>query len=291
MAELIQFAKYEGLGNDFVLIDDPLDRFEVTARTAVAICDRRLGIGADGLIVLRAARDASNAGRMRYFNRDGGEAEMCGNGVRCVAKHLCDRHGIGVGPFGIETGAGVVRCRIAVQGDGVSEVEVEVGVPRFGRAAVGAAASGEGPFARTAGDRALSFEPVSMGNPHIVTFDEAAEADRDALGPALERDPAFPDRVNVGFARIEAPGRMTLHVYERGCGFTRACGTGACAAVAAAGHTGRAPWGTSVAVTLPGGVLEVTAPGPDRPVLMRGPARRVFEGTFVMRHLIPGPRE
>ncbi len=291
MAGLIPFCKYEGLGNDFVLIDDPYGRVEIAPALAAAICDRRLGIGADGLLVVAAPQDPTNAGRMLYWNRDGTRAEMCGNGVRCVAKHLRDRHGIASASFAVETDAGPVRCAIREETPALSHVEVEMAAPAFGLRAAGMTPPQQGDgFARTLGDREFRFVALSVGNPHAVTFDAAPPADREALGPMVEGDPAFPARLNVGFARLAGPAEMSLDVFERGCGFTRACGTGACAAVAAACRGGRVPWGTPVAVSLPGGLLRVTAPGPDLPILMIGPARRVFEGTFVARRLEPGPR-
>ncbi|MBI5500626.1 MAG: diaminopimelate epimerase [Deltaproteobacteria bacterium] len=291
MAELIPFAKYEGLGNDFVLIDDPLDRLAVSAELAAAVCDRRLGIGADGLLVVAAPRQAQAAARMRYWNQDGSPSAMCGNGIRCVAKHVRDRHGVPLGPFVIDTDAGPVRCRIAAEGEGLSRVEVELVAPRLDPATVPVVLpGGSTEIVRESNGRGVRFTALSMGNPHAVTFDVADESERRWLGPAMESDVAFPERVNVGFAQLVGPAELRLDVYERGCGFTRACGSGAAAAVVAAGVTGRIPWGTSTVVHLPGGDLRLTAPGPDRPVLMEGPARRVFEGTFVVRHLVPGSR-
>lgn len=292
MADLIPFAKYEGLGNDFVLIDDPLDRLEWSEELVAAICDRHLGIGADGLLVIGAPRIETALGRMRYWNRDGSPAAMCGNGVRCVAKHLRDRHGGPLGPFAIDTDAGPVRCRIAAEGSAVSRVEVELTAPRFAPAEVPVALpEGATELVRPSRGRDVRFVPVSMGNPHAVTFDVESEEERRTLGPALETDAAFPERVNVGFARLLGDAEIRLDVWERGCGFTRACGSGAAAAVAAAARTGRIPWGRTVTVHLPGGDLLLTAPGPDQAVRMEGPARRVFEGTFVARHLVPGSRE
>jgi diaminopimelate epimerase len=292
MAELIPFSKYEGLGNDFVLIDDPFGRVEITERLAASICDRFLGIGADGLLVVTAARLAGAAGRMRYWNHDGSPAAMCGNGIRCIAKHVRDRHGAPLGPFVIETDTGPVSCRIAAEGEGLSRVEVELVAPRLDPAAVPVNLPvGQKEIVRESNGRGVHFVPLSMGNPHAVTFDVAEESERKWLGPAMESDSAFPERVNVGFAQLLGDGELRLDVYERGCGFTRACGSGAAAAVVAACHTGRVPWGKTVLVHLPGGDLRLTAQGADRPVLMEGPARRVFEGTFVARHLVPGSRD
>jgi len=292
MADLIPFAKYEGLGNDFVLLDDPLDRLEPSEELVAAICDRNLGIGADGLLVVGAPRIEDALGRMRYWNRDGSPAAMCGNGVRCVAKHLRDRHGGPLGPFVVDTDAGPARCRIVAEGSAVSRVEVELTVPRTAPAEVPAVLpDGARELVRQSHGRDVHFVPVSMGNPHAVTFDVESEEERRALGPVIESDAAFPERVNVGFARLVSDAELRLDVYERGCGFTRACGSGAAAAVVAAALTGRIPWGRTVTVHLPGGDLRLTAPAPDRPVRMEGPARRVFEGTFVARHLVPGSRD
>jgi len=292
MAEMIPFAKYEGLGNDFALIDDPLGRFEVNDKLAAAICDRHLGIGADGLLVVTASRVSGAVARMRYWNSDGSPAAMCGNGIRCVAKHVRDRHGVPLAPFALDTDAGLVQCRITAEGDAVSRVEVELVAPRTAAAAVPVVLpEGSREIVRESNGRTVHFLPLSMGNPHAVTFDVDQAGEWTVLGPALERDPAFPERTNVEFARLEGDGELRLDVFERGCGFTQACGSGAAAAVAAACLTDRVPWGRTVLVHLPGGDLKVTAPGPDRPVLIEGPVRRVFEGTFIVRHLVPGSRD
>jgi diaminopimelate epimerase len=229
---------------------------------------------------------------MRYWNRDGSPAAMCGNGIRCLAKHVRDRHGAPAGPFVIETEAGPVRCRITAEAEAVSRVEVEMPAPRLEPSAVPVVLpEGAKDLAREGRGRTVRFTPLSVGNPHAVTFDVDDEAERRELGPAMETDAAFPERTNVGFARMLSETELRLDVWERGCGFTRACGSGATAAVVAACLTGRVPWGRSVTVHLPGGDLVVTAPGPDRPLLSEGPARRVFEGTFVARHLMPGSRD
>ncbi len=292
MAELIPFAKYEGLGNDFALIDDPLGRLDPDEKLAASICDRHLGIGADGLLVVAASRSAGAVARMRYWNGDGSPAAMCGNGIRCVAKHVRDRHGVPLAPFALDTDAGLVQCRITAEGDAVSRVEVELPAPRTAAAEVPVVLpEGSRELVRESNGRAVRFLPLSLGNPHAVTFDVDRAEEWNVLGPALERDAAFPERTNVEFARLAGDGELRLDVFERGCGFTRACGSGAAAAVAAACLTGRIPWGRAVLVHLPGGDLKVTAPAPDQGVRIEGPVRRVFEGTFVIRHLVPGSRE
>jgi diaminopimelate epimerase len=291
MATLIPFSKYEGLGNDFVLIDDPYGRMEMSPEIAAAICDRHLGIGADGVLKLVAAGSSGAAGRMRYWNADGTPAAMCGNGVRCVAKHLRDRHAAPLGPFLVETDAGPVACRITFETDAFARVEVEMPAPRLDPAAVPVRLdAGATELVRRSGDREVRLLAVSMGNPHAVTFDVEDAEERLRLGPALSSDPAFPEKANVGFARMPAGDVIELDVYERGSGWTPACGSGASAAAVAACATGRTAWGTPLAVCQRGGELRITAAGPDLPVRMEGPARRVFEGTFVLRHLLPTPR-
>lgn len=253
------------------------------------ICARKVGVGADGLILIEDSPRADF--KWRFYNADGSEAEMCGNGIRCLAKHIRDRHGVPVGPFVVETDAGPVRCRITAEGEGISRVEVELPAPQFEPAAVPVVLpEGAREVVRESNGRPVRFTPLLIGNPHAVTFDVEGAAERAVLGPALESDAAFPQRTNVEFARMVGDGEIRLDVFERACGFTKACGSGAAAAVVAACATGRVPWGRMVLVTLPGGALQITAPGPDKPVLMEGPARRVYEGTFVARHLVPGSR-
>jgi diaminopimelate epimerase len=270
------FRKYHGLGNDFVLLDRRAGGGPVGAEAAIRWCDRRRGVGADGVLTILASEVAD--ARMHVTNADGSVAEMCGNGLRCVVKYLVDEAGLGAAPLRVETGAGVRECRVQRGADGrVEQVTVDMGLPELEGRRIPMAQ--EGSFIarplEVAGAR-VSGTAVSMGNPHLVLFD----ADREAagrLGPALERHPMFPARTNVEFVRLDGDGLDVL-VWERGCGFTEACGTGACAAMVAAVVEGRLPAGEERPVRLTGGVLHVLVePGPGR-VLMRGPAVRVFEG-------------
>jgi diaminopimelate epimerase len=256
-----RFAKYEGLGNDFVLIEAEPEA--VTRGDAVAICDRRRGVGADGVLVVSAHPELD--ARMRVLNADGSVPEMCGNGIRCVALHLAMERGTDRGSFTIATDAGPRTCAVERTGARAS-VRVEMGDVRF------------------VGDRVLEVDGgrvevalADAGNPHAVLFGDFDGARVDALGPRIATHAAFPSGTNVGFARV-GDGRIDLVVWERGVGRTLACGTGACAAAVAARAKGllRTP---SVRVSLPGGDLEIEPGGGA--TFMTGPARLVFRGEMV----------
>lgn len=282
----LPFYKVHGLGNDFVLLDGlsrelPLDRL-LEPGTSVAICDRHLGVGADGVLLLLSPRSAEAQLTMRVLNADGSEAEMCGNGIRCAAKVARDHLSAFANRdrLSFDTGAGLLHCDLRLGADGlVAAVRVDMGRPRLERPAIPMRGEGrlvEGPIA--AGGRELRSTAVSMGNPHLVTFvDEDPRALAETLGPVLEHHPEFPRRTNVEFARITDAG-VELWVWERGCGLTRACGTGACATGVAAVVTGRHREGVPLEVRLPGGPLRIeVAAGLER-VFMEGPAVEVFRG-------------
>ena len=262
------FAKYEGLGNDFLVLDaaewpEP----ELTPALAQRLCDRHRGVGGDGLLWVDRA---GGAVRMVILNADGSRPEMCGNGVRCVAAWLVDRGELAVGDaLVVESDAGPRPVRVRAVHDGVSEVEVAMG-----RAAVTDAAS-----VVDVGGAQMAVRAVDMGNPHGVVF--GAPDDPDAVG-ALVRGvtalPVFPKGVNVELV-TEARDGFRTRVHERGVGWTQACGTGACAVAAAAVRHGLAKVGAPTRVTLDGGDLEVTVDARSH-VTMRGPARRVFTGAW-----------
>ena len=264
----LRFHKYEGTANDFIVVDaSEVEGAALSASEVRRLCDRHRGIGADGVLLL-SVRNGHPA--MDVLNADGSTSEMCGNGLRCVARHLV-RTGRASNDFVVETGAGPHRC--VVVGD---DIEIRMRVPSLEPSRVPVLA--DGPLRDTPlrfEDDEVRLTAVSMGNPHAVTFDEGL--DRLALGPRIGRDGRFPEGVNVGFGRFEGD-ELVLDVFERGAGWTQACGTGACAAVVAAVETGRAARSVPVRVRLPGGVLTVTVEGPDVGVLMRGPARFVFDG-------------
>jgi diaminopimelate epimerase len=280
------FSKYEGIGNDFVVIDERAYEALGPAE-ARRICDRHLGVGGDGVLLVgeRAGRPS-----MKVINADGSIPEMCGNGLRCVALHLVRAGRAKPGVVVIETDAGPHRCDVEAPGDvrapfAEASVEVAMCAPSFAPDSLPFTAGAplvEGRF-DVDGEALVAATAVSMGNPHLVLFDDVGER-RAHLGPRIERDPRFPQGVNVGFARLTG-AEVVLDVWERGAGWTRACGTGACAAVAAAVETGRAERGAKVAVRLPGGVLEITVGAEGEPVRMRGPARHVFDGELSMAYV------
>ncbi len=256
----LRFAKYHGLGNDFVLVEGPV----MDAARARVVCDRRRGIGADGVVTVLPPRTPGAAAAMHVYNSDGSVAEMCGNAVRCLARHLAERRGLD-GEIRIDTDAGTKSCTLHRDEKGaIAAVSVDMGP---------ALVQGEEDF-RVAGET-LRATRVSMGNPHAVLFDDPSRERAAAVGPVLER--AVAGGINVGFARPGTKG-IDLVVWERGAGLTDACGTGACAATVAAIRSGAVRAGAPVEVRLPGGALEITvAPDLSR-VIMRGPAERVFEG-------------
>lgn len=269
----LTFRKVEGLGNDFLLLDATAGTYEALLAEverlqphAPALCNRRTGVGADGLLLVGPGPNGED-GTMLVINHDGSRPEMCGNGLRCVAQHLAALRGTTT--LRVHTDAGLKACE--VRGSG-REVEVTVDMGPGIDQGTRTVASGR------------SFRAVSMGNPHAITFvEDEPEAVCRREGPAAELDPQFPDRTNVEFAqlhRAEGGHAITLWVWERGCGVTQACGTGACATACAAVWTDLAPARTPLAVDLPGGRLWITVPADrDAGVRMRGPARVVFDGT------------
>lgn len=273
---VLQFAKYEGLGNDFVVVEHA----QLTTEQARRLCDRHRGIGADGVLSIEG--DAAHP-RMRVINADGSQPEMCGNGLRCVALHLVRRGLAAAGSdFIVETDAGPHRCRVATA-ERESAVEVSMRHASLAPSEVPVLA------AREVLDEAFSIAGtevklscVSMGNPHAITFQELSQDARAKLGPLLEKHERFPNAANIGFARVVGPQRLELAVWERGVGFTEACGTGACACAVAAVETGRALRSQPISVRLPGGVLEIGVGERGERISMRGPARHVFDGTFVL---------
>ncbi|AUX26968.1 hypothetical protein SOCEGT47_075400 [Sorangium cellulosum] len=260
---VVRFEKWEGLGNDFILVEAA----QMTAEAARRLCDRRFGIGADGVLVIDRERP-----RMHVWNADGSRPEMCGNGLRCVAAYLVSR-GAPRKAIAIETDAGEKRCEVTRAGDRF-DVLVGMGRARMGEPLVVAALGAEHRFAT-----------VDVGNPHAVTFEPTAEDDIDRLGPIVATTPTA--GINVEFCRVRpaAPGEaacIDVTVWERGVGRTLACGTGAVAVAAAACVEGRAPYGAPIRVVLPGGSLRVTVAEGSLELSMQGPARRVFSGEVVI---------
>ena len=298
--EPVKFAKYQGLGNDFLVVDLRAAPPEVAAAwqapdRAIALCDRQFGVGGDGVLAVLPPITIGAHARMRVFNSDGSEGEMCGNGLRCVAKALYDRGGLHQRELVIDTNAGPLPCTI--EGDAVATaVTVMLGRPRQRRGDIPMTGPANEPCIdqpyQLPGEPERRLTGVATGNPHAVTFVESlAEARRLAtsLGPTLERHPWFPLKTNVEFAHVQSRRAIDVAVWERGCGLTLACGTGASATAVAAVLTGRADIGAPIEIHLPGGTLETTVLAGLDNVVMRGPCVHVFDGEVDPRVVIARP--
>ena len=281
----MRFTKMHGIGNDYVYVDcvraaPPRD----PAALSRAISDRHFGVGSDGLILICPSERAD--ARMRMFNADGSEAEMCGNGLRCVAKYVHD-HGIATKPqLKIESGRGVLTVDLEVKDSKAVRVRVNMGEPILKSADIPTALPGDPPVnARLTVDGSdFAVTCVSMGNPHAMAYVEdswfgAPDPDPVAkFGPKIEHHAAFPRRTNVHFVKIHSPSEVTMRTWERGSGITLACGTGACAVCVAGVLTGRT--GRKILAHLPGGDLELEWSEADNCVYMTGPATEVFTGEW-----------
>ena len=276
----IPFLKMHGLGNDFVVLDCRRASLAVDAAAARALADRRTGIGCDQVILLEPPRHPGAQVLMRIHNPDGGEAEACGNATRCVADLL--RRETGNPRVRIETVAGLLETEALPDG----RIAVDMGPARTSWREI--------PLGRAMDTERveLSLGPLAapvctnIGNPHATFFVDDAEAiDLAALGPVLEHDPLFPQRANIGVAAVRDRKNIRLRVWERGAGITRACGSGACAALVAAHRRGLA--GRRAAVVLDGGVLDI-AWREDGHVVMTGPVALSFEGAFDLGLLAMG---
>jgi diaminopimelate epimerase len=274
------FYKMEGAGNDFVVLDARERPFMPAADTVRRIADRRAGIGCDQLLVIEADPDGGAAFAYRIWNADGQEVEQCGNGARCLALLWSTELAPSESNFRMRSVSGLLEARVT---GGMAAVSM--GEPEFRPEQIPLAATSEAlRYTIEAGGRSLAIGAVSMGNPHAVLtlaelgLDDVALAPVATLGPELETHPAFPRRANVGFARVLGRDRVALRVWERGCGETPACGTGACAAVAVLNERGELD--SRVTVELPGGKLVVEWQGRGHPAWLSGPSRKVFEGTI-----------
>lgn len=283
------FAKLHGLGNDFVMIEDLDDAISFTPEQVQWICDRHFGIGGDGVIVVKPSPRAECAAYMDYYNSDGTKAQMCGNGVRCFAKFLVDRGIVDPqeGSFVADTLSGPKPISFVLDDDGkLAQATVDMGAPILEPQQVPTNLQGtETSFGLVALESPLDvdgdsydFTCVSMGNPHAITFLEDDDLSIvKSVGPMVETCDAFPEDTNVEFAFVDGD-RITMRVWERGCGETLACGTGACATAVAAHISGRAP--RKVFLQLLGGTLEIEWLEEDGHVLMTGPAAQSFAGSF-----------
>lgn len=291
----MRFTKMHGIGNDYVYVDctaRPVP--ENPAELARRIADRHFGVGGDGLILICPSEVAD--ARMRMFNADGSEAEMCGNGVRCVAKYVFD-HGIArKSPLAIETGAGVLTLELETAAGKVSRVRVDMGRPALAAARIPVELPG-GPDAKIVDVplephvklpntdnwiEAAGLDPrmtcVALGNPHVTLYcKKVAAVPLGSVGPLIERHPIFPRRINAHFVEVHTPGEVTMRTWERGSGATLACGTGASAVCVAGVLTGRTD--RRILAHLPGGDLELEWAADDH-VYMTGPATEVFSGEW-----------
>ena len=298
----LPFTKVEGLGNDFLVVDLRPGRPAATATgpspedpaVVRALCDRRFGVGGDGVLAILPSKTAD--ARMRVLNADGSEAEMCGNGIRCVATLLHDTDPAMRRPaLRIETGAGVLSLDLDVEpgtGGRVRAVAVDMGRPRLTRDEIPILPRGTTRVVRepiSARGRTFEMTAVSMGNPHAVMFFDDASSLRplaEEFGPLFETAERFPNRTNVEFAYVRPSGEIDLVVWERGSAITMACGTGACATVVAACLEERLSPGVETIVHLPGGPLSITVEKNYATVRMRGPARSLFDASIDVARLM-----
>ncbi|MBB1486428.1 diaminopimelate epimerase [Oceanospirillum sediminis] len=275
---LLKFSKMHGLGNDFMVVDLVSQRARIYPDQVRSLADRNFGIGFDQLLVVEPPGDPDMDFRYRIYNADGSEVEQCGNGARCFARFVYDKRLTSKKEIQVETAGGNIELRLTDDG----WVTVDMGAPRLIPEQV--------PF--QAAEQASCYDievdgnhyqigAVSMGNPHsVMVVDDVDTAPVDVLGPAIESHPRFPNRVNAGFMQVISRNEVRLRVYERGAGETLACGTGACAAVVAGRIQGLLD--NEVQVHLPGGTLRIEWQGEGSPVLMTGPATRVFEGQIYL---------
>jgi diaminopimelate epimerase len=286
----MKFTKMHGLGNDYVYVDcinQPPPRNP--AELSRVISDRHFGVGSDGLILIAPSERADV--RMRMFNADGSEAEMCGNGVRCVAKYAHD-HGLSRNnPLKVETGRGILTLQLDIKGGKVEQVTVQMGEPILESSKIPTtlaiprvvnqvepALTWTAPWVAACG-----LEPgvtcVSVGNPHAVFYcRDVAKVPLEQIGPQIENAPVFPRRINVHFVSVKSPEEVTMRTWERGSGITLACGTGACSVAVAGVVSGRT--GRKILAHLPGGDLRLEWRESDNQVYMTGPAVEVFSGEW-----------
>lgn len=273
----MKFVKMHGLGNDFIMINDLQQEIKDYSGLALKLCDRHFGIGADGLIAILPSAEYDL--KMRIFNADGSEPEMCGNGIRCFAKFVLDEGIINKEEMRIETLAGLRVPRIIKKDGKVKGIEVDMGEPTLSREKI--PVSGEGSQAVneeiTIDGEAMRFTAVSMGNPHCVIFVDTLEGfPLERIGAKIETHLLFPRRTNVEFVQVVNERELKMRVWERGSGRTLACGTGACATGVAAVVNGKT--GRKVLLHLDGGDLEIDWRESNNHVYMTGPAEKVFEG-------------
>ena len=269
----IRFTKMHGLGNDFVVIDAITQAIDLTSEQIMAISDRHLGVGCDQLLLVEKPTTDQAEFRYRIYNSDGGEVEQCGNGARCFALFVRQQGLTTSNTIPVETTGGLIELRIEDD-----QVVVNMGIPDFRPQSLPFLVDNQAEtYNLMVNGAEYAIGAVSMGNPHaVMPVEDVDTADIETLGKEIESHPQFPNRVNAGFMQVVKRDEIRLRVYERGAGETRACGTGACAAVAVGRSLGLLD--ERVTVHLPGGDLIIEWPGEGQELLMTGPATTVFEG-------------
>ena len=271
---LLRFTKMHGLGNDFMVVDMVTQSVRLSPEQIRDLADRRFGIGFDQLLLVEPPSRPEMDFRYRIFNADGGEVEQCGNGARCFARFVRDKKLTVKELIRVETAKGDIELRVEKNGD----ITVNMGEPVLDPWDIPFKTDRQSiTYNLEVDGRELEIAAVSMGNPHaVLQVEDVDSAPVEKLGPVIHRHVRFPERCNAGFMEIVNPSEIRLRVYERGVGETLACGTGACAAVVAGRLRGMLE--ETVTVTLPGGSLSITWKGEGYPVMMTGPASRVYEG-------------
>tara|TARA_Y100000748_G_scaffold114237_1_gene95622 strand:+ start:6107 stop:6937 length:831 start_codon:yes stop_codon:yes gene_type:complete len=271
---LLRFTKMHGLGNDFMVIDLVTQHAQLSAKQIRQWADRHTGIGFDQLLLVEPPTTPDADFRYRIFNADGSEVEQCGNGARCFARFVQDKRLTAKQEIQVETAGGPIVLRINHD----RQVTVDMGAPRFVPAEIPFQADAEAiDYTLEVAGEQLQVAAVSMGNPHCVTLvPDVQDGTLERLGALIEAHPRFPRKVNAGFMQVVDRQHARLRVFERGVGETQACGTGACAAAVAGIRLGLLD--SPVNIDLPGGRLQIEWAGPGQPVLMTGPATRVYEG-------------
>lgn len=280
----MQFSKWHGQGNDFVIVNGFQEKLNDYRQAAIAVCDRHFGIGADGLVILLPAATADADFKIRIFNSDGSEAEMCGNATRCIARYVYENGLSEKTSLTLETLAGYIKPEIVFEAGQIKTICVDMGAPRLQRSEIPMAGPDDSqavniPLEAAGGTYGITC--VSMGNPHCVVFvDDITAVDLSAIGPVIETHSLFPRKTNVEFVQVLSSDKVRMRVWERGAGVTLACGTGASATLVASvlnGKTDRA-----ITVNLDGGDLFVEW-REDNHIYMSGPAIEVFRGSYLGR--------
>ncbi len=281
----IKFSKLNGQGNDFVIIDDTSSSINLSKDQIAKICHRNFGIGADGLILVRKSTDADF--KMDYYNQDGSVAEMCGNGIRCMARFVHDGNLSRKKELSIETLAGVKRIFLNLDNNNVEDIRVDMGLPDFKpeNIPVDITAKAVLNYRIKINSNIFYINCVSMGNPHCVILinkgEKLSDIDLDKLGPELENHPIFPRKTNAEFVNIKNDNEVSMRVWERGVGETLACGTGACAAAVCVKKLNKVS-GENVRINLPGGKLDIMWKDEKSSVYLKGKVEHVFNGVYFL---------